>query len=278
MANNSWVKLYRSLLAWEWYHDIVTRDLFIHCLLKVNYKKTTWKGVEIEEGSFITSYENLANELNFSVRNIRTALKHLKATNEITTQTTNKYTVINVVNWGLYQVKEFTSDMQDSNQGDNQPTCNRHATDMQVTTVKEVKTIKKEKNVINKEVIPMTDFENIASYWNELVKDTNISKVRVKFSETRKKHVKARIKETDLKTFYEMMNKVIKSDFLCGNKSLDWIANFSWCINPENYMKILEGNYENKKGTNKNGKSQTLEQEIEQRAKEVEKYLGVKEE
>ena len=36
MLKNGYIKLYRSLLDWEWYDDTVTKCLFLHLLLTVN--------------------------------------------------------------------------------------------------------------------------------------------------------------------------------------------------------------------------------------------------
>jgi len=182
MENNSWVKIFRSLLNWEWYHDVVTRDLFIHCLLKANYKSTTWKGISIGEGEFITSLENLAQKLNFSVRNIRTAIKHLKSTNEITTKPTNKYTLIKIVNWGLFQMVDIPNDTLDNTLDDNQSTCNRHASDKQVTTVKELKKEKKERSKELK--------HKYGEYNHVLLTDKQHDKLKIDFPRVYEKMIK----------------------------------------------------------------------------------------
>ena len=43
MQNNSWIKIYRSMLDWEWYSDNNTKSLFIHCLIKANYEEKSGK-------------------------------------------------------------------------------------------------------------------------------------------------------------------------------------------------------------------------------------------
>lgn len=45
-----WVKIYRSILTWEWYSDINVRVLFIHLLLKANHAPKSWRGIEIQAG------------------------------------------------------------------------------------------------------------------------------------------------------------------------------------------------------------------------------------
>jgi len=146
------IKLYRQFMEWEWYHDTNTMVLFLHCLLKANHKDKKWQGITIERGSFITSYGNLAKELRFSVRSVRTALEHLKSTNELTIKTTNKYTLINVVKWANYQSNDNDNDTQTDKQKDKRPTSNRQATDKQPTTTKNEKNVKNEENDKKKDI------------------------------------------------------------------------------------------------------------------------------
>jgi hypothetical protein len=238
--NKSWIKIYRSLLDWEWYQDTVTRDLFIHCLLKANYKKTTWKGIKIGEGEFITSIENLAKEISFSVRNIRTAIKHLKSTNEITTKPTNKYTLIKIENWGLYQMSESPSDKQDDKQDDKQVTIKRQASDKQVTTVKEVKKEKKERS---KEVK-----HKYGEFSNILLTDNEYSKLQAEYTNT-----KDIIKFFD--SYIEEKGYKAKSHYLSIKR---WVANA-----------VKERGNKTVKET----KSLTLQKEIEDELEKTHKYM-----
>lgn len=67
-----------------------------------------------------------------------------------------------------------------------------------------------------------------------------------KLSEQRKKHIAARFKEFDYETIIEVLKKAGKSDFLCGKNDKAWKADFDWIFNPTNFLKIMEGKYENK--------------------------------
>lgn len=100
-----WIKLHRSLLDWEWYGDINTKVVFIHLLLIANHKDNKWRGIEIKRGQRLTSISGLAKETGLSVKNIRTAIKHLKKTNEVASHSTAQHTVFTVVNYDLYQEK-----------------------------------------------------------------------------------------------------------------------------------------------------------------------------
>ncbi|MDO4615544.1 MAG: hypothetical protein Q4B15_07930, partial [Lachnospiraceae bacterium] len=102
-SDSEYIKLNRKILNWEWYDDVNTRLLFIHCLLRANWMETSWHGVKLKRGEFITSLASLAEETNLSVRNVRTALKHLKATGEVTSRKYAKFRIISIKNWDLYQ-------------------------------------------------------------------------------------------------------------------------------------------------------------------------------
>ena len=135
------VKLYKKMLKWEWYDDINTCRLFIHCLLKANWEPTKWHGVEIEPGQFITSLASLAKETKLTVRQVRVALDHLNMTGEVTSECHSKFRVITVNGWNCYQGND--------KQRDKQVTNRRQADDKQVTTVKEYKELKEREEVKN---------------------------------------------------------------------------------------------------------------------------------
>lgn len=100
---SDYIKLHRSMLEWEWWHDINTCRVFIYLLLKANWKDSTWKGIEVKRGTYISSLDKVATETDLTRDEVRTALKHLTKTKEITTVSTRKYTVFTVVNYDLYQ-------------------------------------------------------------------------------------------------------------------------------------------------------------------------------
>ena len=100
---SDYIKLSRNILEWEWWHDINTFRVFIYLILKANWKDGTWKGVLVKRGSYISSLDKLAEDTDLTRDEVRTVIKHLKNTKEITTHATRKYTVFTVVNYDLYQ-------------------------------------------------------------------------------------------------------------------------------------------------------------------------------
>ena len=114
-----WVKLYEKIKDWEWYKNGPTKDLFMHLLIRANYKDSRWNGIIVKKGSLVTSVRKLSEETGLSVSQIRNALDHLKATHEITIQTTSRYTVISICNYGIYQGANDKNDTRNSKQKSN---------------------------------------------------------------------------------------------------------------------------------------------------------------
>lgn len=138
--SNGYVKLYRSIENWEWYADNNTLKLFIHCLIKANHKPKKWFGKTIESGSFITSIEKLSHETHMSPMTVRTSMNRLKSTYEITSESTNRFTQINVVKWADYQLCD-----DDDNKQINEP-LNKQITNKQQTDNKQITTNNNDKN------------------------------------------------------------------------------------------------------------------------------------
>jgi hypothetical protein len=131
MPEGNFVKIDRKILSWGWYTDPDTCHLFLHCILRANWKPGEWKGVHYERGQFITSLDSLSKQTGLTVRKVRTALKHLELTGEVTRKTTPKFSIITVNKYDLYQSNDKHSDKQ--------VTSNRQTSGKQVTTVQEGK-------------------------------------------------------------------------------------------------------------------------------------------
>jgi hypothetical protein len=144
-----YVKLFRSIEKWEWYTDSDTKCLFLHCLIRANHHPRKWHGITIEAGSFVTSYEHLSSEMGISVRSLRTSMNKLKSTGELTSHSTNRFTVISVAKWRDYQSQDDDNDTPIANQNVTQETSDRQTTDKQPTTNKNDKNYKNEKNKNN---------------------------------------------------------------------------------------------------------------------------------
>ena len=97
------IKLYRQFIDWEWYLDFNTKMLFIHMLLRANWKEGKYRGIVVPRGSFVSSYPTLAQETGLTQDEVRTALKHLKKTGDITVSSQSKFSIFTIENYGKYQ-------------------------------------------------------------------------------------------------------------------------------------------------------------------------------
>jgi len=76
-------------------------------------------------GDFIFGRRSASIELGMSERTIRTNLDSLRKRKNVTIKTTNKFSIISVINWDIYQSDKSTSDQQ----SDQQVTSKRPASD-----------------------------------------------------------------------------------------------------------------------------------------------------
>lgn len=131
----SYIKLLRALLEWEWYKDSKMVHLFIHLLLKANFKDGKFQGIDVRRGQLIVGVNSLSESTGISVQSIRTCLNKLKLTNEITIKSTNKFSLITIVKYEKYQDFEVKPTRK--------PTNKQQTTNKQLTTIEEGKKEKK---------------------------------------------------------------------------------------------------------------------------------------
>ena len=138
---DAFIKLHRKLLDWEWYDDANTMRLFIHCLLRANWKSGSWHGITYGPGQFITSLQTLATETGLSVKQVRTALNHLKETNEVADQRQGNCRIITIVKWNDYQCEGKPKGNARADQG--QTEGKPRATDKEYKEYKNIKEFKR---------------------------------------------------------------------------------------------------------------------------------------
>ena len=104
MIVKGFVKIDRKITKWRWYKDTSTFKIFLHLILTANYEDREFEDIVIKRGQRVASIRSLAVESGLTEKNVRTAIKHLKATGEVASLSTPKYTVFTVVNYEKYQI------------------------------------------------------------------------------------------------------------------------------------------------------------------------------
>ncbi len=130
-----WIKLYKKFTQWQWYTDNNVKIVFIHLLLTANWQAKKWQGIVIKPGELVTSYQSLASDLNMPLHCVRRAVEKLVKTNCVEKKSTNKYTLLRLVNYSTYQSMPSTEEQTN----DIQMPYNRQTNGTQTATTKEVK-------------------------------------------------------------------------------------------------------------------------------------------
>lgn len=168
--DNEFLKIFRRMVYWEWYTDVNTTKLFLHCLLMANWKDGRWRGIEYKRGQFFTSLDSLSKETGLTIQEVRTALEHLTSTNEVTCETTNRYTLISVVSFDKYQGEQQAEQQTNNKRINKQSTSDQHANQQQNKNIKNNKNNKEIEEEIDPIFLPEPDDlegEDEPDFWKD---------------------------------------------------------------------------------------------------------------
>lgn len=129
MSEKGYIKLDRKLLEWGWWQDEKMVKFWVWLILTANHSDKYENGVLVKRGQKLIGRKKAAKELNFTEQSLRTMISRLKSTNEITTKSTNKYTIITILKYDDYQNYKKKSTTKSTNKLTNeQPTTNQQLT------------------------------------------------------------------------------------------------------------------------------------------------------
>ena len=104
-----YVKLWRKSLDAGWLRNHKLWVFWSYCLLKATHKQCTvivgCQQVQLEPGQFVFGRKKAAEETRLSEREVRTCLNLLQKAENVTSRTTNKFSIISIVKWGDYQAE-----------------------------------------------------------------------------------------------------------------------------------------------------------------------------
>lgn len=118
----------------------------------------------------------------------------------------------------------------------------------------------KTEGTISDEIVCQTqsvslDVKEVAEAWNDL-QGLGIKPVsKMSASSTRYKALSARIREHGKDKVLEAIENIKASNFLQGMNNKGWVITFDWFVKPNNFVKVLDGNYNNRvtRGQEKKG-------------------------
>ena len=113
----------------------------------------------------------------------------------------------------------------------------------------------------------------VRQFFNKTVENCLIPKVRSITGE-RKSMLLARIREYSLEEVYEAFTKAASSNFLNGGGNRGFVADFTWIIRPNNFPKVLEGNYDNRNSNGTNRTNNSTEQTVIAAAEAISELLA----
>lgn len=123
------------------------------------------------------------------------------------------------------------------------------------------KEIKGNTVTVSNETVCQTDVRHIVEEWNELETYGVKSISRLSSGSQRYQRLVARIKQYSVEDVLSAINKIKRSDFLQGKNNRGWAITFDWFILPNNFPKVLEGNYDNRGASENLGQDLSVEYE-----------------
>lgn len=121
-----WIKISTALLEWGWHDEPEILSFWVHALLMASPEDKKYKETPIKRGQFFATLGQMSQRTGLSVQQVRTCLKKLQKTGEISVDATNKYSIITICNYDTYQNRNYDSNNQATNeqQTDNTPITN----------------------------------------------------------------------------------------------------------------------------------------------------------
>ncbi|PDK52530.1 DNA replication protein DnaD [Listeria monocytogenes] len=162
--SHGWIKLHRDLKEKPIWKSSTPeqKTILVTLLMMANHKENEWewmgKPFKAKPGEFVTSIKSITEECGkgISSQNVRTALKRFENYGFLTKESTKVNTLINIVNWGVYQESENKANTLTNNQLTNDSqTANK-----QLTTNKNVRTKECNKNNNNSDL-------NFKDFWEQ---------------------------------------------------------------------------------------------------------------
>ena len=261
--HRGYIKIWRKSIDGGWLSNAKLWLFWCYCLLRATHKPRKvmlgFKEINLEPGQFIFGRRQASKDTKLSEQTVRTSLHMLLTSHNIAIQTTNKYSIITILNWDTYQDDEKIMTHKTTNK--------RPTNDQQLTTNKHYKKEKNKKNIssvlahglvpdgtpegekptgkikVKTDKHPPCPYEQIIESYHKHMPGCPRIKV---MDEQSKVRLRTRWREDperqDLAWWDRLFAWCAESEFLTG-KVKDFQADLLWIVRPMNWAKVANGNY-----------------------------------
>jgi hypothetical protein len=112
-------------------------------------------------------------------------------------------------------------------------------------SIEEEKKEERENNGLSTIIKEASLLAEVMQFFNKKVEKSLIPQIK-SITGKRKSMLLARIREFGVENVYKAFEKAAASNFLNGGGNKGFVADFTWIVRPNNFPKVLEGNYDNR--------------------------------
>lgn len=229
---------------WLWTDKPFARgQAWIDLLLMANFedRQIISKGVivEVERGQVFRTIKFLAERWGWTPKKVRKFIEALEGQQMVTSKGLSNGTLITIENYTKWndsgQTKCTTKGKQNAHQRASLGSQNNNNNkDNNINTINSISGTRVPHGTVRQKVI---------DEWNDLP----LPNIRdIKNGTNRYSMLSARVKEYGIDSVIEAIRSIRDSNFLLGQNSKGWSITFDWFVRPNNFAKVLEGNYTDK--------------------------------
>lgn len=258
---------------WLWEDKPFSKgQAWIDLLMLANYteKKKPQNGeiIVYKRGSVNLSMKQLSDRWGWDRRTVKRFLDLLVNDSMVSVDSTTHGTTITIVNYEVFNNSCTTNGTTDSTTNAHQnvqPDEQQNVQPMVQPMVQQMPTTNKDNNINNDkneeerkeckereevitaptETVNRSDIQSILKAWNELERYGIKAVAKLKSGTDRYDRLTARIKEYSVEDILTAIENIKRSNFLQGKNDRGWTITFDWFVRPNNFPKVLEGNYSN---------------------------------
>ena len=274
---SGWIKLHRQIqecFLWRIKEPFDKRSAWIDLLLLMEHQNKNLmidgKIETIKRGSYMLSIEKLCDRWMWSRNKVKRYLDVLEREHMIVTRRTNKGTLVSVVNYCVYQNqdKQVEPPLEPTDELALELALEPPDGLPDEPQIKNIRN-KEDKNIYivsNDTICQTQDVRRVVDKWNELEKYGIASIKKLTSSSNRYRMLNARIKQFSLDDVLTAIENIKDSSFLQGKSDSrrPWVITFDWFVKPNNFPKVLEGQYSDKKdGQNRSDQKSVTDMQLE---------------